>query len=132
VRAVLSSSPLKVFSASRDSSAIVWTRTSDNSPFLPSTVYKPSSGYVGALTYLPPTEEAPEGGVNSKYCLHHRTIENNTIGYLVTGSQDGIIGVYVLGSGSEDPKYMLLGHQHNVCALHSSPDGTVISGSWDK
>ena len=54
------------------------------------------------------------------------------IGYLITGSQDALISVYILGSPSEDPKYMLLGHQHNVCALHASPDGTIISGSWDK
>ena len=31
------------------------------------------------------------------------------------------------------PSHTLIGHEDNVCALHSSEDGKVIvSGSWDK
>lgn len=50
----------------------------------------------------------------------------------MTGSQDGIINVYALGSGSGDPVYTLLGHTSNVCALDVTPNGMIISGSWDQ
>ncbi|KAI0053878.1 PFU-domain-containing protein [Auriscalpium vulgare] len=55
-----------------------------------------------------------------------------TAGYAVTGGQDAIINVWTLGSPASDPTYSLLGHLDNVCSLHAKPDGTIISGSWDK
>lgn len=43
-----------------------------------------------------------------------------------------IINVYRLDSSQEEPEYSLIGHEHNVCALHTASDGTIISGSWDR
>lgn len=51
---------------------------------------------------------------------------------MVTGTQDGLINVFSLASGRSDPSFTLIGHSHNVSALHALPDGTIISGSWDK
>ena len=53
-------------------------------------------------------------------------------GYAVTAGQDMIINVYRLDSPQEEPEYSLIGHEHNVCALHTASDGTIISGSWDR
>jgi phospholipase A-2-activating protein len=53
-------------------------------------------------------------------------------GYLVAGGQDAVITVFSLSAPKEDPDFSLVGHTDNVCALHVTPDGTVISGSWDK
>ncbi|KAG8963418.1 hypothetical protein FRC03_003007 [Tulasnella sp. 419] len=113
VRSVVSPSPTLVLSSSRDSSAIVWTRPDESATFSPTTVYHPSSRFVNAVAYLQPTPEAPQG-------------------YLVTGSQDGIINVYTLGTEQQEPSYTLLGHAHNVCALSTTASGTIVSGSWDQ
>lgn len=43
-----------------------------------------------------------------------------------------VINVYRLDSPQEEPEYTLIGHKHNVCALHTASDGTIISGSWDR
>ena len=51
---------------------------------------------------------------------------------MVTGTQDGLVNVFSLASGRSDPSFTLVGHAHNVSALHALPDGTIISGSWDK
>lgn len=53
-------------------------------------------------------------------------------GYIVTGGQDSIINIWSIEPSREEPLYTLLGHSDNVCALHVSGDGTIISGSWDK
>ena len=53
------------------------------------------------------------------------------LGYAVTAGQDMVINVYRLDSLQEEPVYTLIGHEHNVCALHAASDGTIISGSWD-
>ncbi|KDQ61148.1 hypothetical protein JAAARDRAFT_573658 [Jaapia argillacea MUCL 33604] len=112
VRAVASPTNELVLSASRDASAISWQRTS-NSSFTQSAVLTAGDRYVNSIAYLPPTAEAPQG-------------------YVVTGSQDAIINVFILGSPSAEPEYSLLGHKENVCALNTGSDGTIISGSWDK
>jgi len=54
------------------------------------------------------------------------------LGYAVTAGQDMVINVYRLDSSQEEPVYTLIGHEHNVCALHTASDGTIISGSWDR
>jgi phospholipase A-2-activating protein len=43
-----------------------------------------------------------------------------------------VINVFPLDSPRDEPKFSLIGHDHNVCALHTAPDGTIISGSWDR
>ena len=54
------------------------------------------------------------------------------LGYAVVAGQDMVINVYRLDSPQEEPVYSLIGHEHNVCALHTASDGTIISGSWDR
>ena len=51
---------------------------------------------------------------------------------MVTGTQDGLVNVFSLASGRAEPSFTLIGHSQNVSALHALPDGTIISGSWDK
>lgn len=51
---------------------------------------------------------------------------------MVAGTQDGLVNVFSLASGRSDASFTLIGHSHNVSALHALPDGTIISGSWDK
>lgn len=113
VRAVASPSPTLLLSASRDSTAIVWTRPDDKSSWTISETYKASDRFVNAIAYIPPTTEAPKG-------------------YMVTGSQDSLINVYIIGSGTDEPAYRLIGHSDNVCSLNISAEGLIISGSWDR
>ncbi|KAG8859365.1 hypothetical protein FRB96_004580 [Tulasnella sp. 330] len=113
VRSVVSPTPRLLLSASRDTTAIVWTRPDEQSPFVISSTFMVSPRFVNAIAYLRPTKEAPEG-------------------YAVTGSQDAIINVYAIGSSSQDPVYTLLGHSDNVCSLDTTAGGVILSGSWDQ
>ena len=54
------------------------------------------------------------------------------IGYAVIGGQETVINVFSLDSPKEEPSYSLLGHTENVCTLDVTPEGSIISGSWDK
>ncbi|KAL6305276.1 phospholipase A-2-activating protein [Sparassis latifolia] len=113
VRAVVSPSDDLILSASRDCTAISWMRSSPTSSFAQAAVLKGSSRYINAVTYLPPSPDAP-------------------LGYAVTGGQDSIINIYSLANTTGEPNFSLLGHTENVCALHTGPDGEIISGSWDR
>ncbi|TDL24967.1 phospholipase A-2-activating protein [Rickenella mellea] len=113
VRAVSSPSDTIVLSASRDTTAVSWTRPSPTAPFTQGSVYRAGSRYVNAITYVPSTPDAPQG-------------------YVVTGGQDTVINVFPLQSEREEPAYSLLGHTENVCALHATASGVIISGSWDR
>ncbi|KIK31055.1 hypothetical protein PISMIDRAFT_26052 [Pisolithus microcarpus 441] len=113
VRAVASPSDNLILSASRDSSAISWSRVSPSS-FCPASVLRAGSRFVNAVAYLPPTPAAPRGSI-------------------VVGGQDMVINIFTLDvSNMDDPEYTLVGHSDNVCSLGVSPEGTIISGSWDK
>ncbi|KAI9571401.1 WD40-repeat-containing domain protein [Boletus coccyginus] len=113
VRGVVSPTDNLILSASRDSTAISWLRSS-TSFFSPSSILRSGSRFVNAVGYLPPTADAPQG-------------------YAVVGGQDMVINIFVLDSfNKEDPEYSLVGHTDNVCALHVGPDGVIISGSWDR
>ncbi|EKM82501.1 hypothetical protein AGABI1DRAFT_34287 [Agaricus bisporus var. burnettii JB137-S8] len=101
-----------VLSASRDTTAIAWQKSRDNQ-FSPSTIFRPGSRYVNAITYLPPTSDSPKG-------------------YVATGGQEAIIHVFSLDSPKEEPTYSLLGHTENICTLDVTQGGSIISGSWDK
>ncbi|KIJ17007.1 hypothetical protein PAXINDRAFT_168431 [Paxillus involutus ATCC 200175] len=113
VRAVASPTDNLVLSASRDSTAISWSRESPSS-FSPTSILRAGSRYVNAVGYLPPTADVPQG-------------------YAVTGGQDMVINIFALDSSNkEDPEYSLVGHTDNVCVIHVGPAGVIISGSWDK
>ncbi|KAK7038158.1 phospholipase A-2-activating protein [Favolaschia claudopus] len=112
VRALSTPADDLILSSSRDSTAIVWRRDPSASKFTSDSVFHASTRYVNAVTYLPPTPDAPKG-------------------YAVTGDQDGIINVYSLEPTKDDPDYTLLGHSNNVCGLRTTPGGSIISCSWD-
>ncbi|EMD38180.1 hypothetical protein CERSUDRAFT_82424 [Gelatoporia subvermispora B] len=112
VRAVTSPTDGLIISASRDATAIAWARTSQSSGFSQTAVLRPGSRYINAVAYIPPAPDAPQG-------------------YAVTGGQDTVINVFSLADSSGEPNFSLLGHKDNVCALHTGPDRTLISGSWD-
>ncbi|KAJ6531209.1 WD40-repeat-containing domain protein [Mycena capillaripes] len=112
VRALSTPADDLILSASRDSTAIVWRRDSAAASFTSESVFHASTRYVNAVTYLPPSADAPKG-------------------YAVTGDQDGVINVYSLEPTKDDPDYTLLGHTANVCGLRTTPAGNIISCSWD-
>ncbi|RDB21127.1 Phospholipase A-2-activating protein [Hypsizygus marmoreus] len=113
VRALTSPTNELILSASRDSTAISWQRSSSDSSFAPVSVLKAGSRYINSIAYISPTPNAPKG-------------------YAVTGGQDTVINVFSLETPKEDPDFSLLGHTENVCALDTTAGGTIISGSWDK
>lgn len=61
VRAVASPTDNLVLSASRDTTAISWTRPSSSTPFQKQAVLRAGSRFVSAVTYIPPSPGAPEG-----------------------------------------------------------------------
>ncbi|EPS96818.1 hypothetical protein FOMPIDRAFT_1038034 [Fomitopsis schrenkii] len=113
VRAVAAPTNDLVLSASRDSTAVSWVRNPDSPGFSPAVTLRASSRYINAVTYLPPRPDEPRG-------------------YAVTGGQDTVINLFALSANSNEPAYTLIGHTDNVCALDSTPDGLIISGSWDR
>ncbi|KAF9014025.1 phospholipase A-2-activating protein [Cyathus striatus] len=112
VRALVSPENDLVLSASRDTTAIAWRRSSLNQ-FTQESVFQASSRYVNSVAYIHPTSDAEHG-------------------YIVTGGQDTVVNIFSLNSTKGDPDFSLLGHTENVCALDTTKSGTIISGSWDR
>ncbi|KAF9532143.1 phospholipase A-2-activating protein [Crepidotus variabilis] len=114
VRAVSSPTDTLILSASRDSTAISWQRSSpSDNDFKPDNVLKAGSRFVNAVTYIRPTPEGPKG-------------------YAVTGGQDAVVNIFDLQNPRDEPDFCLIGHSENICTLDVTPGGTIISGSWDK
>ncbi|CCM00008.1 uncharacterized protein FIBRA_02033 [Fibroporia radiculosa] len=116
VRAVSSPTNDLVLSASRDTTAISWTRHS-GPEFAQSAVLRAGSRYINAIAYIPPSPDAPLGeqfrrpGLPLSKGIDLLARENRMRG---------------------EPNYSLIGHSENVCALDTASDGTIISGSWDR
>ncbi|KAI9303753.1 WD40-repeat-containing domain protein [Cunninghamella echinulata] len=111
VRAVTCLSNDFILSAARDKSVRSWTRTGPNE-FSPHNTYLGHQHFVNALVAIPPTNE------------HHQ-------GLFASAGSDKLILVYEPYNPSS-PLYTLVGHAENVCALSITPNGDIISGSWDK
>ncbi|CCH46920.1 hypothetical protein BN7_6526 [Wickerhamomyces ciferrii] len=103
VKALVSPFNDTIVSASRDSTVKVWTK---NNGVWSSKVNFTSTGFVNALTF-----DAKENLV-------------------ISGGQDKLINITDLFSSGVDAKYVLIGHESNVCSLDASDD-EIISGSWD-
>ncbi|PWZ00297.1 PFU-domain-containing protein [Testicularia cyperi] len=104
-----------ILTASRDQKAIVWSRASPTS-FQPAAAIDAHTGFVNACTFT--------------------TIGGDV--YAVTAGQDKTIYAHWIsehnGAIEVDTKgtRVLVGHEDNVCALDSHPDGSyLLSGSWD-
>ena len=136
VRAVASPIDTLILSASRDTTAVSWTRPSPTEPFVQSPTFRAGSRFVNAIAYIPPTLDAPKG--TPFFCcsgVRFRILNNGYLwhaGYVVTGGTDTVINVFPLDSTQEEPAYSLLGHTENVCALNATESGLIISGSWDR
>ncbi|KAF8637390.1 hypothetical protein AX17_002886 [Amanita inopinata Kibby_2008] len=113
VRALSTPTTDLILSGSRDTTAIHWKRSASSDDFAIESVLKAGSRYVNAVTYIPPTSDAPRG-------------------YAVAGGQDTVINIFSLANPREDPDFTLVGHSDNVCALAATASGTIISGSWDR
>ncbi|EAU88837.2 phospholipase A-2-activating protein [Coprinopsis cinerea okayama7 len=114
VRALATPTNDLILSASRDTTAIAWNRTSPGAKeFTNETVLRAGSRYINAVAFIPPTPDAPKG-------------------FAVTAGQETVINLFDLSKPRDDPDYTLVGHTENVCTLDVSPAGTIISGSWDK
>lgn len=116
VRDVLFPSPDLVLSASRDHTVRAWklTSTSPSPPTFEASITNQGSEFINSLTYLPPSEEYPQGLV-------------------VSAGTDSIIDVRTSSATPTDnAERLLIGHSRNVCALAVLPgDKHIVSGSWD-
>ncbi|KAJ3164834.1 hypothetical protein HDU88_005046 [Geranomyces variabilis] len=110
VKAVLAVSDNELATASRDTIVMCWKRA-DKTDFLPEGQFRGHSHYVNALTYLKPTADHPNG-------------------LIASGGSDKTIQVFDPKSPAE-PIRVLAGHTENVCVLTTTPQGDILSGSWD-
>ncbi|KAJ3163096.1 hypothetical protein HDU86_002265, partial [Geranomyces michiganensis] len=110
VKAVLAISDDELATASRDTTVMCWKRA-DKTDFLPEGQFRGHSHYVNALTYLKPTANHPNG-------------------LIASGGSDKTIQVFDPKAPAE-PVQTLTGHTENVCALTTTPQGDILSGSWD-
>lgn len=69
VRAVSSPNDDLILSASRDTTAIYWSRHLSSVQFTQNRVYKPGPRFVSSVTYIPPQTEAPQGECASNIWL---------------------------------------------------------------
>ncbi|KAL3312264.1 hypothetical protein Ciccas_009142 [Cichlidogyrus casuarinus] len=101
----------KIVSCSRDNYAILWTQNvEDPLTFDAETNFAGHSNYVSCVEYLKPSEYYPEGAI-------------------ITGCNDNTIRIYT--ETSNLPVSVLKGHQDSISCLSTSPNGLIISGSWD-
>ncbi|GAA5929549.1 hypothetical protein JCM3775_002372 [Rhodotorula graminis] len=122
VRAVASStSPSRLFTASRDGTARAWSRERGDGDkggsWAEERVWRDGhEGYINAVSSVPADPSEPD---------QH--------GFLATAGTDSLIQLFSLAPDAPPtPTHTLLGHAHNVCALHCSTDGrTIASASWD-
>ncbi|TNY19859.1 phospholipase A-2-activating protein [Rhodotorula diobovata] len=117
VRAVASSSSSsQLFTASRDGSARSWCRGAEDGEqgggWKEERVWQDGhEGYLNALSFVPPTLGDPD---------KH--------GFLATAGADSLIQLFSLAPDAPPhPLHTLLGHAHNVCALHCSADACADS-----
>ncbi|GAA5835652.1 hypothetical protein JCM9279_004604 [Rhodotorula babjevae] len=122
VRAVASSSSNRLFTASRDGTARSWVRASGG-----------GDGQAGGWAEDRVWRDGHEGYINAIARVPARPNDPEQHGFLATAGADSLIQLFSLApDASPTPTHTLLGHAHNVCALHCSDDGrTIASASWD-
>ena len=101
-----------VLSASRDASVRTWRLL--DPPKYEDHISSTGQGFINTVTYFTPTTDHPQG-------------------LIISGGKDSIIDVREPGKPPDaNAERLLIGHEHNVCALDVSPDlKWIVSGSWD-
>jgi phospholipase A-2-activating protein len=102
VRAVVAPFNDTIVSASRDCTVRVWSKD----PLWTSKINLRSSGFVNSVAF---------------------DLQGNMV---ISGGQEKLINITDLFSSDVEAKYVLVGHESNVCALDTDGD-QIISGSWD-
>ncbi|EGI63204.1 PREDICTED: phospholipase A-2-activating protein [Acromyrmex echinatior] len=111
VRAVATFLDGTVVSVSRDKTARVWKPTGKNNEYEQIATLTGHSNFVNSVCVINPSERDPKG-------------------YIITGSNDNTICVYV--ANETVPAHTLTAHQNNVCNLKTGKkEGTFLSSSWD-
>lgn len=128
------SSSRQLLSTSRDGSTRLWTQMDAGKWTQEREWREGHEGFVNAVCFVPAVEgeEDQSGESCPAFLPDFETSHLFKTGYVATAGADALIQLYALGSPSSSPVQTLLGHAHNVCALHSSRDGqTLVSASWD-
>lgn len=101
--------------ASRDGLISLWTKqTRDNEP-----VYDFEAAFRGHDAYVNSLAHITSGDDGSRGCL-------------ASGGNSTMILMHSLDTMQAEPTTALVGHTHNVCALHYSPSRNLLaSSSWD-
>ena len=138
-----SKSTSRLASTSRDGSARLWETTEipeGSRDWRQACEWREGhEGYVNAarFVYLKDSgigESGPPRCLERTSTQQWRLIHWARADYLATAGADSLIQVFDLSSPTcaSTPRYTLLGHAHNVCALDASEDGEQIaSASWD-
>ncbi|PWN50917.1 PFU-domain-containing protein [Violaceomyces palustris] len=109
-----------ILSASRDQTAIIWTRSASSAnEYEQAAVLGGHGGFVNASAFI--SDE-----------------EGNLLA--LTAGQDKLVNAFEVETdqrgavkASKTPDFTLIGHEDNVCALDVGPGGSyIVSGSWDK
>ncbi|BEI83943.1 hypothetical protein CcaverHIS002_0405470 [Cutaneotrichosporon cavernicola] len=101
--------------ASRDGLISLWTKQphGDESPFGFKTALRGHNAYVNSLAHIPPENSESRGR-------------------LASGGNSTMVLIHSLDTMQDEPISCLIGHSHNVCALHySSSQKLLASASWD-
>ncbi|RLU24087.1 hypothetical protein DMN91_004296 [Ooceraea biroi] len=111
VRAVATFADGTVVSVSRDKTARVWKPTGTGNEYEQSAILKGHSNFVSSVCVINPSERIPKG-------------------YIITGSNDNTICVYV--ADETEPAHVITTHQNTICNLRTGKEeGTFLSSSWD-
>ena len=114
IRAVCSFSLLGeqvIAAGGRDNVLHLYSRASKTSIFSPKCTYTGHTNFIGAIKFMQPNDQFK-------------------FGLLISAGMDKTIQCHEIME--QDPKFILVGHENNVCCLDvSSEDLTIASGSWD-
>ncbi|XP_012224540.1 phospholipase A-2-activating protein [Linepithema humile] len=111
VRAVATFLDGTIVSVSRDKTTRVWKPSGNGNEYEQSAILTGHSNFVSSVCVLNPSERNPKG-------------------YIITGSNDNTICVYI--ADETVPVHTITAHQNTVCNLRTGKkEGTFLSSSWD-
>ncbi|XP_012286021.1 phospholipase A-2-activating protein [Orussus abietinus] len=111
VRALAAFKDGTVVSTSRDRTARVWKPSGDGKQYTVTQILRGHSHFISSVCVINPSE---------RY----------TNGFIITGSNDNNICVYI--PGHEEPVHTINAHDSTVCSLKAGQEeGTFLSSSWD-